>query len=163
MVKNTLTQEEVRIIFDYVDGKLLRDGKASGGPTSNGYHRVSVKGKSYRSHRLVYLYHHGYIPEFVDHINRDRMDNRIENLRECTRSQNNRNATKMKGTDSKYLGVIKYLDRWRARICIDSKMHHLGYFKAEDEAALAYDIALLSIDPEFGLFNFNKENYHRQA
>ena len=104
-----------------------------------------------------------FIPEFIDHINRDRLDNRIENLRECTRSQNNRNATKMKGTSSKYLGVAKHHNKWRAHICIGPKQHYLGLHESEDEAAKAYDIALLSIDPEFGNFNFPKENYNRKT
>ncbi len=158
-----ITQEELIDMFDYVDGKLMKNGSEFGWMGDRGYHRTKVEGKSYQSHRLIYLYHHGYIPKFVDHINRKREDNHIENLRGCTQSQNSRNALKRRDGVSKYRGVSKHRNKWKACIRLNYKQHYLGVYDSEDAAALAYDIALLAIDPEFGNFNFPKENYNRKT
>lgn len=77
----------------------------------------------------------------VDHINHDTLDNRRCNLRVCTRSENNRNSKKMKNTSSKYKGVSWYktCKNWAAKIYINKKNLHIGYFSSEVEAAKAYD------------------------
>lgn len=170
---HTLTQEYLREYFDYrEDGNLVR--RKTAGPSTKegavvglinkmGRSRFKVLGKLQSLHRMIFLWHTGELPKMLDHIDRDVLNNRIENLRICTTSQNNRNATKAKGCTSKYKGVTARGNRWRAVIYHEGKNRSLGYYDIEEDAALAYDIALLSIDPEFGLFNFNKENYHRQA
>lgn len=96
---------------------------------------------------------------FVDHINRDALDNRRANLRLATESQNCMNRRKCKGTSSQYKGVS--IDRrkklWKAAIKIDEKNSHLGYFESEIEAARAYDAAARKYHGEYAYQNFEDE------
>lgn len=126
-----------------------------------GYRAIKIKGKIYREHHLVFLFHKGKLPlDEIDHVNRVYFDNRIENLREATRTTNCRNR-KGWGTHSKYKGVVrsKRGRPWTTTISINSKTYHLGTFNCEIEAAKAYDIAAIKNDPEFTNTNFPKENY----
>ena len=119
-------------------------GKSFGQLTDDGYIRGSLLGNRYFEHRLVWLYHYGVWPrEFLDHINRTRNDNSIENLREANRSQNGHNTTSKPGSSSKYLGVgwHKGNNKWISRLRINGKLHHLGYFGKESDAADAYTLA----------------------
>jgi hypothetical protein len=95
------------------------------------------KGKTKRIHRLVavaFLENPDNLRE-VDHINRIKTDNQLTNLRLCSHSNNCRNQRKRNGT-SKYFGVHWYKrdKKWRARINLNGKLTHLGYFKTEEEA-----------------------------
>lgn len=81
--------------FIYDNGKLIRDDRknSNGSFDKDGYLIVKVKGKQFKAHRIVWLLHYGKFPEKeIDHINRVRTDNRIENLRECTRTENIHNS-----------------------------------------------------------------------
>ena len=78
--------EWVKFNFSYRDGCLYyrwldKEGRKVGTPDSGGYLTVSMANSTYKVHRLVYLLHHGHIPKIIDHINGNRSDNRIENLR----------------------------------------------------------------------------------
>lgn len=83
-------------IFEYQDGDLIWKinsgvNKVKGkkaGALSNGYLRFKYNGKKYLNHRVIFEMHHGYCPEFIDHINRNRSDNKINNLRQATHSIN---------------------------------------------------------------------------
>ena len=95
--------------------------------------------------------------EEVDHINGDKTDNRRENLRLATNAQNCANQGKPKGTySSEYKGVHwnKQNKKWRARIMVDGKLIHLGYFTDEMDAASAYDEAAMEYFGEFAKLNF---------
>ena len=95
--------------------------------------------------------------EYVDHINGDKTDNRRENLRLATSSQNCANRGKREGTySSEYKGVYwhKPTKNWRARIMVDGKPIHLGYFIDEMDAASAYDEAAMKYFGEFASLNF---------
>lgn len=88
--------DELRRRFTYRNGELRRKAhgtrkKKTGSVNSNGYHRVKIDGKSYYTHHLVFAFHHGRWPIEVDHSNRNQLDNRIENLREVTRKENQAN------------------------------------------------------------------------
>lgn len=102
-------------------------------------------------HRLI-------LPDakIIDHINHDGLDNRRENLREATNSQNNANQQKMLGTSSGFKGVYwhKQADKWRAQIMFNRKYKHLGLFASEIEAAHAYDNAARELFGEFAHLNF---------
>ena len=145
----TICQNRVKELFDYKeDGNLIwikisrynrvQEGSIAGTPLGRGgYKRVSVDGKNYLLHRLVFLWHYGYMPENeVDHIDKDSTNNRIENLREVSRSCNIRNSNERVDNTSGIKGVTwhKRLNRWGVRI-FNKKEIHLGYFEDFTEAA----------------------------
>jgi hypothetical protein len=162
-----LTQETLRELLEYVDGELYwkvrlsnRDciGKKAGSLQRDGYIRIQIRGIKYPNHRLIYLWHYGELPEFLDHINQDKTDNRIENLRPATTSQNGMNKKKQKTEAvkaSKWKGVSwqKRDNRWQAYISINGKQKHLGYFTDEDVAASAYNLAAYENFGEFASYN----------
>lgn len=146
MAEKILTQELLHSLFDYRDGNLYWkvtrgngiSGKIAGHKDKNEYLSIGIFGKSRRAHKLIYLYHHGYIPEFVDHINNIRDDNRIENLREATRSENNQNAKKRKDNSSGVKGVhfCKRDQRYVVRVQVNEQRLLFGYFKDLELAEL---------------------------
>jgi len=128
-----LTQEYVRQYFDYADGVLVWknrtgtrrgiNGKVAGTINGLGYRQIRLNGTTYLAHRLIYLYHHGYLPEQVDHIDGNRSNNLIENLRGCTDSENKRNAKRPSTNKSGIKGVFwcNTLNRWYARVWANGK------------------------------------------
>ena len=162
-MKNKITQDYVKNLFYFKDGNLfwkkptghrIKIGDQAGSVNKTGYLYVGINNTSYRVHRLVYLYHHGYLPKFVDHINGNRVDNRIENLRDCSSSENNQNRIKKIAT-SKWYGVCwaKKENRWKAQIQVNHTNKHIGYFATEDEAARAYNRAAKNSFGEFARIN----------
>lgn len=94
-----ITQDKLKWLFDYdtVYGGLIKMVRKSGNkttvktPNSNGYYIIMIEGKRYFEHRLVWLYHYGEFPPnnlVIDHIDRNRMNNKIENLRLLSRYEN---------------------------------------------------------------------------
>lgn len=135
-----ITQAQVRELFDYRDdGHLIhrkqpKIGKTAG-TESRGYRLVRLSNNVlYRVHRLVFLWHHGYLPKEIDHIDGDGLNNRIENLRSVTRSQNNWNRRGI-------LGASFQKGKWRATIFVNNRQQHLGTFNTKDEAHAAYLMA----------------------
>ncbi len=151
-----ITQARLRELFFYKQGKLLRKigvrGSSAfdeiGTKKPKGYMVAVVDRKMYRVHHLVWMYHHGHFVPELDHINRQRDDNRIENLRSCTHSQNLGNA---RARVHKYKGVTfcKATQKWRAQL-----NGHLGRFDTMEQAALAYNVAAINHFGEFA--NLNK-------
>jgi hypothetical protein len=114
---------------------------AVGSLYSCGYVYISLAPRRYIAHRLAWLYVHGYMPSNdLDHINGDRADNRIANLRECTRAENMQNYKKPRTNTSGFIGVHWRAkdNRWTAVINSGRKAHHLGLFSTPEEAASAY-------------------------
>lgn len=105
-------------------------------------------------HRLLLAAEPG---QQVDHRNRNGLDNRRCNLRLCTRSQNLANQQPQINNSSGYRGVSLHdnngTNPWRARLCVEGKAYHLGYFADAWEAAQAYNAAARDIWGEFALLN----------
>lgn len=144
-----ITQLRLQELFDYCDGQLVwkisRTGSAKAGGiagslTKRGYIVVSADGKLYKLHRLVFLMHHGYMPQYVDHIDRNKSNNRIENLREATNSQNRANSKLNCTSYTGFKGVHfhKPTGKWQAKIGVNRKRVHLGLYGTAEEAYVAY-------------------------
>lgn len=152
--RNDLTQERVRELFDYDSetGSLVRKvsrssntkpGDAAGYKGNNGYLCVTIDGHHYLVHRVIWMYVHGYFPEhYIDHINRDKCDNRLENLREATNKCNMRNSKLRSDNKTGITGIFLLKDRgkWLANIRVDNKTKFLGEFIDFTEA-VAYRLA----------------------
>ena len=123
--------------------------------TNGEYLTVYLLGKSYAQHRIAFLITNGFSPFRIDHINRNGHDNRIDNLRECTISQNNSNQGVRKDTKSGYKGVVwdKQHNKWRARIIANNKTTFLGRFDCKHDAARAYNEAARMYHGKFAYLN----------
>lgn len=124
-------------VFRYDSGKLYwvkRKGNEAGSYDGHGYLQTQCKGVRVKNHRIIWEMHNGPIPcgMQVDHINRVRDDNRIENLRLVTQQQN------LLNNNAKGCSYHKHAKKWIANITVEGKMKHLGYFKTETEAHDAY-------------------------
>ena len=155
-----LTQSNLNSVFFYKEGKLFDSENTRVGYLNQytGYRRISIKGNSYKEHRIIFFMIHGYLPKVVHHINHLRDDNRIENLAPCDYYENNRNQPKRQNCKSKYKGVYfdktgKRVKRWRARIWFQEKRISLGYFLTEEEAGLAYNAAAEKLFGDFAILN----------
>jgi hypothetical protein len=116
-------------------------GKITGCITRYGYLETQLDKRRYRLHRLAWLYVYGKWPiDCIDHKNRVRTDNTIENLREATRAQNRQNLTLDTRNKSGVRGVsFDFLNKkWRASISINGKTKNLGRYKLKEDAAKAY-------------------------
>jgi hypothetical protein len=154
-----MTKDEVESFFEYKDGVLywkknqsnIKSGAIAGYQRPDGYIVIGFKNKSIRAHRLIWLFHYGYMPEFLDHINGIRNDNRIENLRVATRTQNQMNLKKRIDNSSGCSGVFwnKQRNKWAVRIQIYKKTKHLGLFSSIEDAIIARKIAEQKLFGEF--------------
>jgi hypothetical protein len=138
-----LTQNLIKELFFYEEGKLFNRAKRNskvlagdeaGSLKNTGYRRIGINGKFYLSHRLIYIYHKGEIDNKlqIDHIDRDKSNNNIENLRLVTRQENGFN------TDAKGYYFNKARNKFQAQIKINGEPIHLGCFNSEKEARATY-------------------------
>ena len=130
--------------------RLSDAGTVFGSKTLDGYLRGSIRGQGIMAHRVAWTLHYGEWPtQFIDHINGDRTDNRIENLRLATRVQNNRNSAVRKDSMSGEKGVIFRRGQWEARIRHDGKTIHIGTYLTQSECIAAFRAAALILHKEF--------------
>jgi hypothetical protein len=115
-------------------------GKKAGSTASNGYWDIRIDRSLYKAHRLAWLYVHGRWPaDQIDHINGERADNRIENLRECSRAENMQNSPVRKDSQIGLKGVSTTPGgRYVASISANKAMYFLGTFDTPEEAHSAY-------------------------
>lgn len=130
-----------------------RDTKRIAG-TINAYGRrvIKIKGRLYYCSRLAWLYIHGRWPDQeIDHINGNRSDDRIANLRDCSREENQHNTGLCSRNTSGYKGIYwsKQQSAWIATITRRGTKQHLGSFDNADDAASAYAAAIHAVDGEF--------------
>lgn len=146
-----LTQDYLRSVLDYdpESGVFMWKRKPSnnvdmsrpaGNVQSTGYRVIRVNGTLYKAHRLAWLHFHGFWPPaLIDHINGEKSDNRIQNLRCATPLQNVQNQTKPhRGNKSGALGVSVEKSGFSARIRVDGRLMRLGYYGSLTEAQAAY-------------------------
>lgn len=125
-------------------GKGVRVGAVAGYFRSGGYVTIKLKQEHYQAHRLAWFYVHGTWPiKMVDHVDRDRHNNRISNLREATCKQNIENAKIPVTNTTGYRGVFYLPNRYPnkpyvAKICHHGKCIHVGNYKSAEEASSAY-------------------------
>jgi len=134
--------------YDPSTGRFIwRAGPKSGttaGSIGGRYVQIMIGKKNYLVHRLAWLYVHGYPPPHeIDHANGDPRDNRINNLRLASKSQNAQNQRRSAKNSSGHKGVSwsRHKQRWRAAIKVDDRSIHLGYFRELAAAAEAYRCA----------------------
>ena len=144
MKNKTVSYDELHRLFHYDPdtGLLVRRKNCQivGTLHAEGYLTISINKKFYLVHRVVWFMHHGYWTENdIDHINRIRHDNRIENLREVSRSCNIRNSGNYKTNTSGVKGVSwsKSHQKWNAYICVNKKLSSLGFYDKIENAVIA--------------------------
>lgn len=127
--------------FSYcsVTGHLFRNGKKVGTKSSGGYLKVTFMGVEYLAHRLCWFLHHDEWPNVIDHINHDKCDNRILNIRNVDHKANNMNQSLRSDNKSGVSGVYwcKAKERWRSQIRVNGKKTNLGTFSTIIDAAIA--------------------------
>ncbi len=126
----------------YKSWKSQFSGKRAGAIGSHGYWQVVLKKRFLLNHRIIYEIHHGPIPGDmeVDHIDMNRTNNRIENLRLATTAQNRQNSRKQRNNKSGFKGVswCTREKKWRAQIMTNGKFKSLGYYDTAQEAHVVY-------------------------
>jgi hypothetical protein len=126
------------LIYNADTGIFYRKAKpqeAIGTINKSGYVVFRVKDKLLYAHRVAFFLVHGFLPKMVDHINRNRSDNRSANLREAN--------AKLNAENSKGYGVTKpkHTKKWASSITNNRKRIHLGYFDSAEEANKVYLLA----------------------
>lgn len=125
-------------------GNQCKAGSVAGSISGNGYRLISLDGRRYNAHRVAWLYVHGHWPTGqIDHINGDRLDNRIANLRDVSPSTNRENMrASPKSAVVGMLGVRmlrpSLSKSYQARIKVRGKQQHIGYFATPEAAHAAY-------------------------
>lgn len=172
---NNQEYNSILSIFDYIDGVLYwaeipRDyfnsnvaygtfngklrGKPAGKKEKRGYVRVKVKGKMYSAHRIIFYKFNGYLPDSIDHIDRNTGNNKIDNLRAASNSNNIANSNLRVDNTSGFKGVgfVKATGKWRATVKKNGKYVYCKYFTDKDEAIKA---RAMEFSKHFGEFANN--------
>lgn len=154
----TLLQINLHEIFEYKDGtlfwKISKSGiksKKAGYTQSHGYKKVTLYGKPYFIHRIIFLMHYGFLPKVVDHIDGNKANNFLNNLREADHSKNVLNTKKSNANTSGVKNVhwSKISKKWFARITINKKRKYVGYF---DDLLLAEKAIIEARNMHYGEF-----------
>ena len=139
--------------------RIKKPGDLAGHHNAAGYITVRFDRVNYLAHRIAWYLHTGTDPGVlqVEHVDTDRTNNKIENLRLATALQNSWNKSKRAGTSSQYKGVAFYArhGKWLSQIRANGKTTHLGYFIDELEAHRAYCLAAVEMHGEFANFGEN--------
>lgn len=141
-------------IIDIEDVELV--GRYNWSKDSAGYAQARVNGKTIRMHRII----RSDIKQ-LDHKNRNKLDNRKDNLRPSSPHQNNLNKPQIRGS-SRFQGVTwdRQRNKWIAWGYSNGKSLYLGGFEKEEDAAKARDLFVYDLDPEFAVLNFPRDvNY----
>lgn len=146
----TLTQDYLLAHFEYCDGILINKtkrngksptGKESGSLCDNRYKTVFICGKRYYTHRLIFMMFHGFMPFEIDHIDRNKLNNKIENLRSVTKSENVANQKLRSDNKSGIRGISwnSKKKKWLVSKQQNNKRKYLGYFDTVEQAQIAVE------------------------
>lgn len=148
-----------RDYFEYRDGHLYwkvtvgtraLKGSRAGKLRKDGYFDVGLKGKYYLVHRVVFHIVNGYLPSVIDHIDHNRSNNLVENLREASYSNNTWNARKLKIKSTAYKGIrLTKNGKFEARVAKNGLTYQVGTFSTIDEALEAVQIVRKDLHCEF--------------
>ena len=154
-----ITQEYLNSLFEYKDGNLFwkiskgnrKAGDLCGNFNSNGYSQIKLNSSIVKTHRVIFAMHNGFMPKIVDHIDGNKANNKIENLREATSSQNNLNAKIRKDNKIGIKGIsfCKHHKKFRVSMNVYGKIKSLGYFKDLELADLVSNEARNKYHKEF--------------
>lgn len=160
-----LTLSEARRLFDYdpetgifrravTVGYQARKGDVIK-PTYREYAFVKINQKIHRVHRIIWFMTYEEVPTCIDHINRDKGDNRLCNLRIATCSQNSANTNPRSNTTSRFKGVSwdKTNGKWFASITVNGRQKNLGRYDSEIDAARVYNNAAVRAFGSFARLN----------
>ncbi len=148
----TLTAEQLKTTLDYDvetgvftwkirPSKAVKAGDVAGCVEKRiGYITIGIAGRIYKAHRLAWLYTHGEWPKgLIDHINGNKADNRICNLRDVFADGNSQNVRKPNVRNkSGFMGVIWFQNKWRASMSVNGKSKWLGDYSTPEEAHQVY-------------------------
>ena len=145
-----ITQKIIKEYLDYKEGHLFWKkqpnygicvGDKSGTVNKQGYVQIKIFNKRYYAHRLIFFMFNGYFPQEIDHIDGNKSNNCIENLRSVTREQNIQNTKLRKDNTSGIKGVCwdKRSNKWKVQIAVNKKNHFLGHFDSIDLAKKTVD------------------------
>jgi len=160
-LKLGLTQQRLRELLHYdpetgvFTSRVFRSrcpvGKEVGSTRLDGYCELTIDRQRYLAHRLAWLYVYGYLPGYIDHIDCNPSNNRISNLREVTRTQNQRNMSIGTSNTSGAKGVAwdKSRNKWIVNIRYDGRSKHIGRFDNFDDAVNAVRRARDELHGEF--------------
>ena len=141
VIRGLLSYDPETGVFRWLKGGHgIVSGAAAGAIGGGGYLQFRIDGRKHYAHRLAWLYVYGRWPEDqIDHINGIRSDNRIANLREATRAENQQNRAIQRNSTSGAIGVNwhKRNKKWRAEIKKHGKRTHVGYFDSIEDAVAA--------------------------
>jgi hypothetical protein len=149
--------ETGKIFWKLNKGGNAKAGNEAGWMDKGGYFIIKLNRKSYKAHRIAWLLTYGSWPvDQIDHINGNAGDNRLANLRDVSNRENARNKKIPKNNTSGTIGVSFYKrdQNYQARIKVNGKSKHLGYFKNKEEAIAARAVANIK-------YNFH-ENHGRK-
>lgn len=162
---STLTQEKAHQLFEYKDGVLywrerpMQSRKAKGDMeagthSGHGYKKICVNKQKFYAHQIIFLMHHGYISDLIDHIDRNTSNNKIENLRASNKSLNACNAKSRSDNTSGHKGVIwhKKAKKWMCRLSANKKTIYLGLHEDFELACLVADKARVLYHGEYANF-----------
>lgn len=138
-----ITQDKLKQLCEYVDGRLVwrvSTGRVKRGAVVGGkcgrYYAAQVDGNKCYVHQLVFLYHHGYVPATIDHIDGNPANNTVENLRACTQTQNSQNAglSRRNTSGAKNVSWDKGRSKWVVQVRVNGKSTNFGRYSTFDEA-----------------------------
>lgn len=137
-------------IFNRTSKTNRRSGERAESQEAGGYLVVSIRGALFKAHRMAWLLHYGSEPTgVIDHIDGNRKNNAIENLRDAKHHMNMCNRPAPPHNTSGIKGVSRHGRKWRASVTVDRKRHNLGTFERKEDAAAVVRDARIRLHGEY--------------